>query len=247
MKKRIFLFLLVMTAATMTMMAQNIALKTYKWSSNKKPAFGTMTIDINCNLPANTNSAITKAIYTWGCKKINDESRPINDLNIYIQIVGQSIQNDFNSQLVEMRNDGMDVELCNMEKSIRITKSYEDAQYITMNYELYEYAGGAHGSHDIQYATFRKSDGHIMGWDLMGNTPKSQIRQLIKKGLCKYFEVRTMAELKDYLMVENFSQFPLPTNPPYLAADGVHVIYQEYEIAPYAAGMPECIIKRSNK
>ena len=31
---------------------------------------------------------------------------------------------------------------------------------------------------------------------------------------------------------------PLPKNPPYFTQDGLTFVYQQYEIAPYAAGMP---------
>ena len=46
----------------------------------------------------------------------------------------------------------------------------------------------------------------------------------------------TDAQLNDYLFIEN-GIIPLPSSSPYLAKDGVHFIYQQYEIGPYAMGL----------
>ena len=43
-------------------------------------------------------------------------------------------------------------------------------------------------------------------------------------------------DLNDHLFVDN-GVIPIPAHAPYLAADGVHFIYQQYEIGPYAIGM----------
>ena len=37
-------------------------------------------------------------------------------------------------------------------------------------------------------------------------------------------------------------QFPLPENAPILRFNGMEFVYGQYEIAPYAAGMPSCIL-----
>lgn len=57
----------------------------------------------------------------------------------------------------------------------------------------------------------------------------------------QYFEVRTESELRDILLLNN-EPFPFPQNPPYFEENGVCFLYQQYEIAPYAAGMPACVI-----
>ena len=46
----------------------------------------------------------------------------------------------------------------------------------------------------------------------------------------------TDAQLNDYLFIEN-GIIPLPSSSPYLAKYGVHFIYQQYEIGPYAMGL----------
>jgi hypothetical protein len=48
--------------------------------------------------------------------------------------------------------------------------------------------------------------------------------------------------MESLLTMENNDYFPLPQAAPYFTADGVVFIYQQYEIACYAAGLPNCVI-----
>ena len=52
---------------------------------------------------------------------------------------------------------------------------------------------------------------------------------------------RSHLDSRDILLLNN-EPFPFPQNPPYFEENGVCFLYQQYEIAPYAAGMPACVI-----
>ena len=90
-----------------------------------------------------------------------------------------------------------------------------------------------------------------MGWELLEGMSHEEIAEAVKQGLCGYFEV-SMDELPSQLLLGTIDEeeaqrifreeFPLPATPPYLTAEGVNIIYQQYEIACYAAGMPTCVI-----
>lgn len=93
-----------------------------------------------------------------------------------------------------------------------------------------------------------------MGWELLKEKPDSVVRSAIKDGLKGYFKVNSEEELYGCLFIDKPSEtnadaqgqeilFPLPSTPPFLTKDGIRVIYQQYEIAPYAAGMPSCVIE----
>ena len=66
---------------------------------------------------------------------------------------------------------------------------------------------------------------------------------LIKEGVRSYFaefetDVKTDEALKDMLIgVEDINRIPLPSAAPYFTKEGLSFVYQQYEIAPYAAGM----------
>jgi hypothetical protein len=80
------------------------------------------------------------------------------------------------------------------------------------------------------------------------NTFQIHLRNLIKEGLRSYFQDNqetpiSDADLKDYLLYDaSVDNLPLPQFPPYFTADGLAFVYQQYEIAPYAAGMPSFTI-----
>lgn len=101
--------------------------------------------------------------------------------------------------------------------------------------------------------TFSQIDGKQYGWELLKDTAKTGFRKLLKKGARKYFSTDksrgeiTDEELCEMLLldisgspvtVQQLDSFPLPSTPPYFTRKGVTFVYQAYEIAPYAAGIP---------
>ena len=66
---------------------------------------------------------------------------------------------------------------------------------------------------------------------------------MIKEGVRSYFKefdepVATDEQLKDMLIsVDDINRIPLPSAPPTFSKKGLAFLYQQYEIAPYAAGM----------
>lgn len=120
--------------------------------------------------------------------------------------------------------------------------TYNQSCAISLYFDQYEYAGGAHG------LTTRSSD----SWnvlkskkieltdifphrsdvrDYMISNILEQIEQEIQTGDSPYFE--------DYkrLVNENFK-----LNNFYLTKEGVVLYFQQYDIAPYASGIPEFVI-----
>ena len=138
----------------------------------------------------------------------------------------------------EMKDDGRP-DVPKLESSTKITRDYEDANVITYMFNSYEYAGGAHGGSVSSGMTFRKSDGRRIGWELF-TTVKMQ--SILRNGLKEYFEVKTDEELEQSLTLNGFFYIPQPNTPPLFTKEGILVIYQQYEIAAYAAGMPSFII-----
>lgn len=119
---------------------------------------------------------------------------------------------------------------------------FENEQCISYQLDNYVYAGGAHGGRYLTYATFRKDDGRIFGWDMIKHDSIYAVREMIQENLKAYFQVNSDEELKACLFNEAAMALPLPVTPPALTHDGLQIIYQQYEIAPYAAGNPTCTI-----
>ncbi len=132
--------------------------------------------------------------------------------------------------------------------SMDIRKVYETGRAVTFAASSYSYMGGAHGMGFNHGTTFRKSDGRRFCIEMMCDVNSDEFRGMIKDGLRTYFkengeEVTTDDELAQMLMTESGVDFlPMPQYDPYLTKDGVRFIYQQYEIAPYAAGQPSFTI-----
>ena len=104
------------------------------------------------------------------------------------------------------------------------------------------YSGGAHGWHIALGQTFRKSDGRRIDYDIFREESKDELAQLVRDNLFTQFFESDKEEFENGLLIENPDFFPLPESAPYFTADGVNFIYQQYEIAPYALGLPSCVI-----
>lgn len=133
--------------------------------------------------------------------------------------------------------------------SIGIQKLNETDKYVTYTASEEVYLGGAHGSWLFRAVTFRKSDGRRFDTHMLRDTDSDAFHLLLKEGVKSYFADATDDAqltdemLKDMLLVESSVDYlPLPQYAPYLTAEGVAFCYQQYEIAPYSAGLPSFTI-----
>jgi hypothetical protein len=69
---------------------------------------------------------------------------------------------------------------------------------------------------------------------------------MVKDSLKVYFGVKTDDELAEMLIDVPVYNIPVPKTPPYIIEDGILAVYQQYEIAPYAAGMPSVKFSRKD-
>ena len=145
---------------------------------------------------------------------------------------------EFQAMYNEMKQDGMP-EIPELASSTKITKDYETERVVTYLFNSYENGGGAHGGAVGSGMTFRKSDGRRVGWDMFSS---GKMQTVLRDGLKEYFEVKTDEELASNLTLTETYLLPMPVTPPIFGKDGIIVTYQQYEIAPYAAGMPSFVI-----
>jgi len=127
----------------------------------------------------------------------------------------------------------------------QVSKSYENDKLVTLMFSGDVYYGGAHNSVYSTGVTFRKSDGKAFGADIFNEDAWEQIQDKVAASLREYFEVDSndeMAEIlfEDGIICDGDNFFvPTPDNPPFVDNGELVMIYQSYEIAPFAAGMPE--------
>lgn len=126
-----------------------------------------------------------------------------------------------------------------------VRKVFENDKLVTFLYENYVYMlGAAHGMGSVKGATFRKTDGKIFGWNMFRHG--ADLQPLLNQGLKKYFNVTTDEELDENLLVQDdlysAHYLPHPGTAPWIDKDGVVLMYQSYEVAPYSGGKPTVVI-----
>lgn len=138
------------------------------------------------------------------------------------------------------------------------TLCYEDGSKIKVEFakgnmlcvrnEFMEYRGGAHPLSGTSYTIFDlKNKRTLLPNDIFKKDAKEKLTSLVAKGLYQYFKVKDFAGLKENLLlypdtIKSLSQLPLPVTAPAFTKEGVLFVYQQYEIACYAAGMPTTVI-----
>jgi len=163
------------------------------------------------------------------------------DMDSLISYYGKMRLDELHGMAKEM--EGIDFAGFPYTYNASIRKIYETDKVVTYQTVISQYLGGAHPFTYTSAATFRKSDGRRFGNEIFNEKFNEVSQELIKDGLKKYFEVKTDEELRSSLLnTTNYCILPMPQNPPYFTKDGIVLSYGQYEIAPYAAGMPSVVI-----
>lgn len=109
---------------------------------------------------------------------------------------------------------------------------YADRDYLSFYTKEHSYLGGAHGNTVIRVGTISRATGRILKvGDFVADGKRAALKVALHDGAVKALGglENLQAEVE---IVENF----------YLAKDGLHFVYNEYEIACYAAGPVEVTI-----
>lgn len=198
---------------------------------------------ITMEYPAERSTPLAKAVMgyiaeTLGYENLNTLPQPSE----LLERVGEKTFNEL-CDMAREASEGGATDGFPYTDETHIKKIYESKNLVTFTTESYSYWGGAHGSMAFTPSTFTKDEGETLGFSIFKDTKSSKFKKVLKSGLKKYFEIKTDEELKEMLFLEgDIDDIPLPKTPPYFTKDGIVIVYAQYEIAPYAAGMPEITI-----
>ena len=197
---------------------------------------------ISASFPTDTTMAVSRNVWEW----INEELGGSYDAYLFDgekppEHYGTLHAEQFKRAIEEL---GPNTAMDHCAYYAQFKKVFETCKLVTFTAETYEYAGGAHGGESLEGCVFRKSDGRRFGWEMFTAEGKEKLRDIIKERLKKfYFKTGSDEEFYAMLLDENASySFPLPETAPICRANGMQFIYQQYEIAPYAAGIPTCTV-----
>lgn len=136
----------------------------------------------------------------------------------------------------------------NFETCITPYEIYEDSQYISFLLSHYVYTGGAHGSTVLLPITYSKAEKKLLTLkDVFNPLPENWLEQLSAEAR------RQLAEqVKQNILTDNAEWIKSGTEPEEalfsvfkLEKDTVRIIFGQYQVAPYAVGMPEITIPRN--
>ncbi len=206
--------------------------------------FKTITVTMNVDFAKDGNEKLVKNINEYINKELgNHYKKEITDTKEVLAFYA-------NYQLDKMRE--VWEEGANFTYDIRVLFSHETENYVSYTSSFFEYTGGAHGIAGNDGATFRKSDGQQLTWDMF-NTQGNEFKQILKEGIKGYFEdaighkIKSDEDFKSYLLdIKDVNNLPLPSAKPYINKKGLVIHYGQYEIAPYASGQPEFVMPLAN-
>lgn len=167
----------------------------------------------------------------------------------YVEACGRQGLDSMAVAIKESAGEGFSV---TYENNLDINFIEQTQNYLTIFSGHYVYTGGAHGGFTSESATFNKATGKRLEWSMFDTSKKAELQALLIKGVKSYFnefaeeKIVTDEQLYENLILFDDSEtpenegttLPIPSTPPALMAGKLSVVYQQYEIAAYACGLP---------
>lgn len=120
-----------------------------------------------------------------------------------------------------------------------LRRIYENAFLVTFLYDDYCDGGGAHPLMSTISATFVKSNGKRLEWEIYRDDANFQ--PILRDGLKSYFGHNHFVDFLRYFD-NTIDRIPLPGTPPWIESKGICFHYRLYEIASNADGMPTFVV-----
>ena len=230
--KRTFLFI-ALAAAFISAVAADLQVKqvnvkrTWAISSSEAQEYApegwTPGIDATIDFPTG-NDKLSQTVVKWMASSLGVTTIAYSNAEQLVDAYALNVKENDNDMTIEFS----------------LTKVYETNELVSYEMQGYDYnCGAAHGMPYCHGVTFRKSDCKDMS-DLLVKK-NARISHLLKKGLKEYFSVTTDNQLQEVLFDGNIP-VRTPGSSPWVVNDGIMFQYGAYEIAPYAAGMPQALI-----
>ena len=132
-----------------------------------------------------------------------------------------------------------------MSQEIDVRKTDDNDRYVSYRTFSYIYLGGAHGTTIDHTMNIDKRSGEPL-MQIVDTLQTEAMQPLLRRGVVEYLRKQgetsvTDTKLNDILFLEK-GIIPVPRYAPYLTDDGVHFVYQQYEIGPYAIGLVEFVV-----
>ncbi len=225
--------------------AQSFTVKTVKYNQTNEDA----EVEIEFDYPTGDNRVADSArAFITGIEGKEGYAGSLRDAQAYIDYIGPKVfeqwteghRSDQESMNEDLEEGDDPVVLPRYGHWVSVSMECDEPKYVSFRYSANEYMGGAHGLPSMFGATFSKADGHRLG-SILKNTDAAAFHRLLIDGAKSYFTEGGNDDLDEYLLISS-ADLTVPNAAPFLTRKGVCFIYGAYEIAPYAAGLPEFTI-----
>lgn len=109
---------------------------------------------------------------------------------------------------------------------------FADKRYLSFRAEEFSYNGGAHGGTKITVGTFDRQTGRrLCVADVVPENRRAEVLESVCKGVIEKIDGADKLQ-GQVTLVENFC----------IVKDGIHFVFNEYEVACYAAGAIEVVV-----
>lgn len=228
MKKILLVTAVLLCLSTSCNREKNIELVTFEYSD---PACESCArISLNYPLtPGNnrTERKINAAMEQWVAEAI-DLSQEDTPSNI------QDAITEFKESYQRIRDDFPDEYHTSWETTVIGELCYQDKNLLAFCMETYSYTGGAHGYGSTHYLLFDKKKERFIERDQLIKDEEGLTALAEKKFRARY-ALHAEAPLNEQGFMFEGDRFHLPHNIGY-TANGIKLIYNPYEIAPYSEG-----------
>ena len=210
---------------------------------------GRFLVDVKVQYPLSGPDVLVDSLRAYIAQELGASNKKVDlrDGDAVAHVYYDSLLTNMKAEYDDMREElgGEDDGFFSMSDERTIAKSYETEKIITIEDCGSVYAGGAHPLSFAGAASFDRRTGKRLGTWIFKNLKSKELRNEIMRGLREYFEVKKNEELADILLGVDYRKIPMPSVNPYFSKDGLVFIYGQYEIAPYACGMPQFTIPYS--
>lgn len=187
----------------------------------------------NSVLQAGGNSSLAR----W----VNDEIKTFYQLDTRLTLQESTTAEmedyifDYTEMAADLREKGITATM-DWQYEDKLHRTYHSNDFLILNKYGYSYSGGAHGNAWSLFISLDLRNRHRMRLSDIIAGKEEELAELLEKNMRKTYDIKDEESLQDFGL---FELHIYPNDNFYFDDKGLSFLYNQYEIAPYAAGMIE--------
>lgn len=242
-----YYWVILLTSVTFFAFGQNNCDKTSVRPLAAFDSVSHLTVSVNMDYPQFPNKILNDSILKWlssfGVIDKTTQKNPIianaqSSIENFTKKTRKDYNKDIDSWIAELGNsDHEEVWIFNWSVEHFFTLESESEHFVTYSATTYEYLGGAHPMSYNTFASFNRTDGQLVTWDILDSSKRTDLCALLIQRITDEYFGGESEEMENFS--PNDHELPLPTSKPAIIQDSVMFFYDYYEISSaYVSGMP---------